>query len=295
MYRQLTDIPISPIAAVNVASAPQRSPLRYPGGKTWLVPHIRTWLGGMSPRSEVLLEPFAGGAIVSLTAVMEGLAERAVMSEIDPDVAAFWHSALESAPALIRRIQTFAPTRHSVAELTDSDPHDVLERGFRALVLNRTRRGGILAPGASVSRRGENGRGIASRWYPATLAKRLRAIHEWRSRIEFLETDGVDLLQTFTTERGGNVAVFADPPYTFGGKRAGRRLYTYNDVDHERLFDILDRSAVNFLMTYDCSPEILGLISKHSFYAVRVRMKNTHHDKLTELVITPSPTFRKHP
>lgn len=26
---------------VNVASVPQRSPFRYPGGKTWLVPHIR--------------------------------------------------------------------------------------------------------------------------------------------------------------------------------------------------------------------------------------------------------------
>ena len=30
---------------VNVASVPQRSPFRYPGGKTWLVPHIRRWLG----------------------------------------------------------------------------------------------------------------------------------------------------------------------------------------------------------------------------------------------------------
>ena len=29
---------------VNVASAPQRSPFRYPGGKTWLIPYIRQWL-----------------------------------------------------------------------------------------------------------------------------------------------------------------------------------------------------------------------------------------------------------
>lgn len=26
---------------VNVASVPQRSPFRYPGGKTWLVPVVR--------------------------------------------------------------------------------------------------------------------------------------------------------------------------------------------------------------------------------------------------------------
>ena len=57
--------PVSPIPAANVASVPQRSPLRYPGGKTWLIPHIRAWLGGMDARPRLLIEPFAGGAIVS--------------------------------------------------------------------------------------------------------------------------------------------------------------------------------------------------------------------------------------
>ena len=33
-----TEIPVSSIPAVNVASVPQRSPLRYPGGKTWWCP-----------------------------------------------------------------------------------------------------------------------------------------------------------------------------------------------------------------------------------------------------------------
>ena len=28
-------------SVINVASVPHRSPFRYPGGKTWLVPHVR--------------------------------------------------------------------------------------------------------------------------------------------------------------------------------------------------------------------------------------------------------------
>ena len=78
------DIKTSVIPAVNVACVPQRSPLRYPGGKTWLVPHIRAWLGSAPHSLRQLVEPFAGGGIVSLTAVMEGLVGRCIMVELDP-------------------------------------------------------------------------------------------------------------------------------------------------------------------------------------------------------------------
>ena len=48
--------PTSRVPVVNVATVPQRSPLRYPGGKTWLIPHIREWL--QHTRPEILIEPF---------------------------------------------------------------------------------------------------------------------------------------------------------------------------------------------------------------------------------------------
>ena len=144
--------PVSPIPAVNVATVPQRSPLRYPGGKTWLIPHVRAWLGSIEPAPKLLIEPFAGGGIVSLSAVMERLVYRCLMAEIDPDVAAFWQAALHHSDRLIARIAQFTPTYDSVAELEAQTPAGVIAHGFRTLVLNRTRRGGILADGASVNR-----------------------------------------------------------------------------------------------------------------------------------------------
>lgn len=161
--RSSAPIRVSPIPAVNVAAVPQRSPLRYPGGKTWLIPHIRAWLKELDPRPGLLIEPFAGGGIVSLTAVMEGLVERCLMAELDHDVAAFWHASLNHGPRLCEKVTTFKPTREAVNRLSRSCPRDVVEHGFRTLVLNRTRRGGILADGASLSRVGENGKGVASR------------------------------------------------------------------------------------------------------------------------------------
>ena len=282
-------IRVSPIPAVNVAAVPQRSPLRYPGGKTWLIPHIRFWLENVNSRPALLIEPFAGGGIVSLTAVMEGLAERCLMAERDHDVAAFWHAALNHGPRLCEKVASFEPTREAVEGLSRRRPRDVVEHGFRTLVLNRTRRGGILAEGASLSRLGENGKGVASRWYPETLTKRLRDITRHVDRIGFCETEGMKLLQALSGVRGS--VVFVDPPYTAGGKRAGKRLYACNEMDHSRLFAMLSDSGADFLMTYNRAPEIEALVRKHRFHAVQVLMKNTHHARIPELVITLRQVF----
>ena len=282
--------PPSRIAAVNVASVPQRSPLRYPGGKTWLIPHIREWLQQAKP--EILIEPFVGGGIASLTAVMEGLAPESVMVEIDRDVAAFWRAALENGDALSERVRRFEPTLGNLEKLLNEPPRTLYEHGFRTLALNRTRRGGILAPGASFSRHGENGKGPASRWYPQTIMARLAAIQQHAERLIFVEGDGLKLLPKLLHGRGEKAAVFIDPPYTAsGGKRAGSRLYAHSDIDHAALFAMMARSQVNFLMTYDTAPEIADLVRKHDFAAVRLSMKNTHHAVMSELVITRKPVF----
>ena len=275
--------PVSPIPAANVASVPQRSPLRYPGGKTWLIPHIRAWLSRRS-RPRVLFEPFCGGGVVSLTAVMEKLAGRCVLVELDREVAAFWHAVLRHTNELCDRVLAFEATRANVLALTDESPRNVLDQGFRALVLNRTRRGGILAAGV-----GENGKGVASRWYPDTIVRRLRQIGRHSNRIGFYEGDGMKLFESMLLVE--DMVVFVDPPYTAGGKRAGRRLYDNHEVDHRRIFEMLSDSNADFLMTYDAAPEIVELIHQHGFVAARVTMKSTHHARLPELIITRTDVF----
>jgi len=279
--------PVSRIPAVNVASVPQRSPLRYPGGKTWLIPHIREWLGD---GCELLAEPFAGGGIVSLTAVMENLADRVIMVELDQDVSAFWRAALGQGGALAEKVLSFDVTAESVTDLESTPPADVLDHGFRTLVLNRTRRGGILAPGAALTKNGENGNGVGSRWYPDTLARRLEAISAYRDRIAFYEGDGVAFLESLA--HVSDIRWFIDPPYTAsGGKRAGSRLYACAEVPHRRIFEALADSPADFLMTYDCSEEIQALAAEHRFNVARVEMKNGHHALIPELIITRRSLF----
>ena len=220
---------------------------------------------------------------------METLAERCVLVELDREVAVFWHAALRHTDELCDRVLAFEATRANVLALTGESPDTVLDRGFRTLILNRTRRGGILAPGASLARVGENGKGVASRWYPDTITRRLREIGRHRDRIAFYEGDGMKLLESLLLV--DEAAVFVDPPYTAGGKRAGRRLYSNHEVDHPRIFEMLSDSHADFLMTYDAAPEIVELIRRHGFVAVQVTMKNTHHARLPELIITRTDVF----
>ena len=251
------------------------------------MPNIRKWL---SEPVDLLVELFTGGGIVSLTAVMERLAKRAVMVELDRDVAAFWRAALERPVELAVRVSAFSPTRAHVEWLARHVSRTVLDHGFRTLVLNRTRTGGVLAAGAALVRGGENGTGVRSRWYPDTLVRRREDMAECAERLLFLEGNGVRLAEAMCRRPG--VVFFVDPPFTApGGKRAGSRLYGHSSVDHARIFKVLADCQADFLMTYDCSSDIVGLVRRHGFHAATVEMKSGHHLRIPELLITRRRVF----
>jgi len=276
------------VTGVNVAQVPQRSPFRYPGGKTWLIPYARQWLRSLGQPVAHLLEPFAGGGIVSLTAVFEGLVKRATMVELDEDVAAVWHTIFNGdVPSLTKRMMTFQPSPDSVRRVLAHPPTSVGQRAFATIVRNRVARGGILAPGAGLVKRGENGRGLSSRWYATTLCRRILAIAAFRNRIHFIEGDGLDILRAYA--RQPDCAFFIDPPYTV----AGRRLYKYSEIDHPRLFDLALSLRGDFLMTYDDAEEIRALAASHGFQTRVITMKTTHHTAKRELLIARAMDWLK--
>lgn len=264
----------------NVASVPQRSPFRYPGGKTWFVPYARAWLCHLGAPVEELVEPFAGGAIVGLTAAFEGLANTVTLVELDPDISAVWEAILNGeAEWLASRIIEFKPSVGSVSAVLGSEPRSLHDRAFAALLRNRVQRGGIMAPGAGLMKFGENGRGLLSRWYPQTLGRRIREIASLAHRLRFVSGDGLSHIEENAPRPG--LVYFIDPPYTV----AGRRLYRYSDLDHEKLFSLADRIAGRFLMTYDDANDIRKLAARFEFATATVPMKNTHHERMRELLV----------
>jgi len=275
---------VAPLRPVNVSSVPQRSPFRYPGGKTWFVPTFRNWMANQYPKPDVLVEPFAGGGIISLTALFEDLVTRAIMVELDDDIAAVWQSVVGGQTNwLASRILEFDLTKDSVIKELSRKDDDVKEKAFQTILKNRTFHGGILAEGSGFLKHGENGKGIRSRWYPATLARRFSDLRTIADRISFRQEDGLDVIREYSDRK--DAVFFIDPPYTAGGKKAGNRLYRHFSLEHDRLFALCETIKGDFLMTYDNAEEVKVMARQHGFQMRLIPMNNTHHATMEELVI----------
>ena len=266
------------LRAPNVASVPQYSPLRYPGGKTWLYPFAKKWL--LRYKSDVLIELFAGGASVGLAAAIENLVKHVILVEKDEDIVAIWKTIINGdALWLADKIKNFDLNQEAIKEALKNKERSVQERAFAVLLMNRISHGGILANGSGRVKNGENGKGIKSRWYPTTLCSRILNIANHKDKINVIQGEALDVLESKLKD---DVLFFIDPPYTI----AGRRLYNHFSIDHEKLFSLCDFTRGSFLMTYDKTDEIEKLAQKYDFQKEDILMQTTHMLKKFELVIS---------
>lgn len=285
MGEQLTifeqsEVKRQPVGIVNVASVPQRSPFRYPGGKTWLIPKVREWLKQENGVEE-LIEPFAGGGIVSLTAAFENLANHITMVELDEEIAAVWNTILNGKNEwLANKILSFELSHENVNNELTNPNKETKDLAFCTILKNRVFHGGIIAKGSGMLKNGENGKGIASRWYAKTLADRIKAINYIKHKIEFLQTDAFKIIEKNINNK--NAYFFIDPPYTI----AGKRLYTHFHIDHEKLFYLTSRILGKYMLTYDDTEEIRSLANKYSLNFRTIPMKTTHHLEKNEIIIS---------
>lgn len=266
---------------INVASVPQRSPFRYPGGKTWLIPTVRQWLKQEKKIAKELIEPFAGGGIVSLTTAFENLADHITMVEMDEEIAAVWEVILNGKNKwLAEKIYSYDLTHANVKTEFENPNKEIQDIAFCTILKNRVFHGGIIAKGSGMLKHGENGKGINSRWYPKTLRDRILAIGYVKNKINFIHGDAFEVLEQNLNNK--SAYFFIDPPYTI----AGKRLYTHFNIDHEKLFELTAQLQGKFMLTYDDTEEIRQLAKKYNLQYRTIPMKTTLHIEKNEIIIS---------
>lgn len=126
------------------------SPFRYPGGKSQLSGFIRIAIRNLEIRNCTYVEPFAGGAGVAITLLLDRSVERVVINDYDKAIYSFWRAIKQEPERLIERVLKTPVTMeewYKQKEVYSSATSYSLDLAYATLFLNRTNRSGILTAG----------------------------------------------------------------------------------------------------------------------------------------------------
>src|SRR5690625_1246846 len=127
------------------------SPLRYPGGKSKLTKQIISLFETNNYNNGVYIEPFAGGAGIALSLLLNNYVDRIHINDLDISIYSFWKAILEDSEKFIQLIWKTPITidewkfQKNIQENPESA--STLELGFSTFYLNRTNISGIIKGG----------------------------------------------------------------------------------------------------------------------------------------------------
>lgn len=244
------------------------SPLRYPGGKAKIADFIKQVVKDNDLLDGVYVEPYAGGAAVALSLLMDEYVSRIIINDKDRSIYAFWHSVLYDTDRLCKLIEETPVTmetwweQRTFQSVENKETTDLLTLGFSTFFMNRTNRSGIIKAGVIGGFDQRGNYKIDARYRKEDLIARIRRIASYADRIELHHEDAVDFVKHIVQVLPQNTILYLDPPYY----KKGRGLYMnyYEDADHEKIRDVITNvDTFRWVVSYDNSLFIKELY--HSF------------------------------
>lgn len=227
----------------------------------------------------IYVEPFAGGAGIAWSLLIDGVVDRVIINDADKAVYSFWRAIMESTQWFVEKIRTTPITVNEWRKQRDilrNSKKYSKELGFAMFFLNRTNRSGILDAGpiGGYDQAGEYK--IDCRFNRDELIRKILKIAEYRSKTKIYNQDISTFLKRFLPQGNENneIFVYFDPPYY----EKGQRLYMnfFSSKDHERLRDSVALLDCRWIMTYDDKPEIEELYESYqkSHFSINYSLSN---------------------
>lgn len=267
------------------------SPLRYPGGKTFLYSFFDEIFKKNDIKNVTYVEPFAGGAGAALLLLLLNKVDNIVINDLDRAIYSFWRSSIFSSERFIKKMYA---TPINVSEwkkqkkIYNNPKAKQFDLGFATYYLNRTNVSGILEGGpiGGVEQKGKWK--IDARFNKDGLAERIRKIAKYKNKITITNKDGVALINDYLNKK--NVFIYLDPPYYEKG--AALYLNHYKNNDHKILADKLNENPDAFwLMTYDNKKEIKSLYPKRRIINFSLNYNAYESRKGKEIMILSDALF----
>ncbi len=237
------------------------TPLRYPGGKGKLAPFLKQVFRHNNLCDGIYVEPYAGGAAVALTLLLQGYAWEVVINDIDPLVYSFWWSVLNDTESLSRKIYdtpvTMQVWREQKFVHACSEQHSITDVGFATFFLNRTNRSGILQAGVIGGKNQDGPFKLDARFNKRDMIERIDLIARYKGRIKLFNKDALELITEIAPSLPQKCLLYFDPPYFNKGKFLYKNYYTR--ADHARMAVLIRSLQSPWIVTYDNVPEIQDL------------------------------------
>ena len=278
------------------------SPLRYPGGKSCLAPMINNVLQANRFVRPHYVEPYAGGCGLALSLLYGGYVSDIHINDFDPSIWSFWKSVLDHTEDLVKLIETtpisITEWRRQKEIQMEEDISDPVTLGFATFFLNRTNRSGIIKSAGVIGGLSQNGSyKMDCRFNRTDLARRIRRVRKYRSRIHLYNLDAIELMdQSETLPK--HTFFYIDPPYF----NKGSSLYTsfYDSAEHKEVANAIMRLDQPWILTYDNVYEIRKLYKNRRQFVFDINYSVQVKRKGTEILIASkglrlTPEIKSHP
>jgi DNA adenine methylase len=270
------------------------SPLRYPGGKGKISNFIKVLFEKNLLSDGVYVEPYAGGASVALSLLLEEYASKIIINDIDKSIHAFWYSVIHDTDELCRLIKDTPVTMKTWKRNKDvqrkKGTASKLELGFSTFFLNRTNRSGIIRAGVIGGNDQTGEWKIDARYNKTDLIKRVQRIAKYSDRIQLHNSDAFALIKKVSKELPGRTLLYFDPPYYV----KGQDLYVnyYKHEDHAKVAKaITSISKQKWIVSYDNAPEIKQLYKGFRQIEYSLNYSASTASKGTEVMIFSEGLF----
>ncbi len=264
------------------------SPLRYPGGKSKIAPLIRLIIEKTGSSDITYIEPFAGGAGVALSLLIEGVVDQVVINDYDKAIYSFWRALKEAPQELIDLIEhtplTIDEWKHQKDIYSTQNKRYSVELGFAAFYLNRTNRSGILSAGPIGGYNQTGNYGMDARFNRDALIGRIQEIAKYKSQIVVYNKEIRSFISGVIPKYQANAFVYFDPPYFENGQRLYKNFFS--PTDHTDIaLSIINGVNCPWVITYDDVPELRGIYSNYVQRRYNLNYSAANKGKGSEIII----------
>lgn len=244
------------------------SNLRYPGGKSKMLPLIMEHLDPLLINSKYYIEPFVGGGSVMLHVAANYPNLQLFINDKNYGVASFWSIVTGTDDQKINQLITLIdqkPTVDLYAQLREDKSLDPVMCAYKMLFFNKCNFSGIETSGPIGGTKQESKYKIDCRYNPAKIKQGIKDINQvTRGRVV---ASNVDINNCFVLWNSDYPA-YLDPPYVWKGSE----LYVnyMEQPEHEQMAKRL-ASRSNWLLSYDDCPEVRALYAEKEIVNLSVR------------------------